>query len=703
MPLTPFTPPPGLFNDGTSYSVKGTWNTGDKIRFRGGFPEKMGGWTKATTAAFNGVCRHLVEWADLSNVRHIGAGTTSKFYVENSSGVLLDRTPLRAMTLPANPLATTNASPTLTVSHQAHGRSAGDKVLISGAADTGGFTAASLNTVHTIATTPTADTYTITMGTNATGTVAAGGGTLVKVYYRATFSVPLTSNPFTTTNGSALVTVRHDNHGAAAGDFVSFSGASAVNNITLSGEYAVTSVTDANNYVVTATTTANASGSGGGATVAAMYFLSTGQASFSYGTGWGSGGWGSGGWGAGTASGFGQSIRLWSSAPYGEDLLVNPRGGAIYHYDQSADTRLYDIRLASGATSVPVECNFLLVSPEDRRPIAFGCTDLVTGVKDPLLIRWSDDGDFVNWAPGASTAAGEIRLSIGSEIVCAARARSEILVWTENSLTSMRFMEDFIFGSSLVSPNVDIVGPNAVAVVDDAVYWMGQENFFLYNGRAQTIPCSVREYVFGDINMGQKYKICASTNRLFREIRWDYPSSTAEENDRYVIFNYAENAWYYGTMVRTAWSDAGFRTPIAAGTDGYLYAHESGLNDGSTNPPSAITAYVESAPVEIEDGSSFFFMSKAVPDVSFSGSTVASPSVDMTIKSRKYPGSATGTGNTRTGAVTKVSATVDEATQKISLRVRGRQFRVRVESDDLNVAWRLGVQRFELRPDGRKV
>jgi hypothetical protein len=633
----------------------------------------------------------------------MGVGTTSKFYVENSTGVLEDKTPFRLSALPADPLATTNGSPTLTITHVAHGRSVGDLIMLYGSNDIGGFVADNINTIHEIASVPSVDTMTVTMGSNATSTVASGGGALISVYYKDDFTVPLITDPLATTNGSTEVTVTHANHDANAGDFVKFSGASVFNNVTISGDYEVVEVVNANSFIINAATTANATGSGGGAACRVVYYMNTGASSFSYGTGWGSGGWGSGGWGEGESSGFGGAIRLWTSSQFGQNILAAPRGGPIYYYDVDTQDRMYDIRLDPDGFDVPGATNVIMVSPEDRRAICFGATDITTGVFDPLLIRWADDGSFLNFTQSDSTTAGELRLSIGSQIVTATKARSEILIWTENSLSSMRFMDELIFGISLISPNVDIVGPNAAIVVDDAVYWMGRENFFMYNGRAQSMPCSVREYVFGDINLNQTYKICASSNRLFREIRWDYPSSDSSENDRYVVFNYAENLWYFGTMERTAWSDAGFGPPIAASIDGYVYTHEIGLDDGSTNPPTAIEAYVESAPIEIEEGSRFLLLTKMVPDVSFSGSTIASPSVDLLLTGRKYPGSADTSGNTPSGTVSLVASTVDQTTEKLDLRMRARQFTMKISSNDLGVDWRLGSQRFEIRPDGRKI
>jgi hypothetical protein len=702
MSLFTFTPPPGLFNDGTTYSNKGVWSLADKVRFRGGYPEKIGGWVKLTTEVFNGVCRSLVQWVDLSGVRHIGVGTNTKYYIESSGAILADKTPLRAAPLAANPLGVTTST-TMTVTHRAHGQAVGDRVIISGAEATGGLTEAQLNTTFVIATVPDVDTYTVTLSVAGSSSVT-GGGTLVTALYSSEFSAPLANNPFETTIDSADVVVNHVNHGCNAGDFATFSGAAAVGGITISGEYSVKSVTSVDEYVITHTSAAGSSANGGGAVAMVQYYLPIGLADYTTSIGWGSGGWGVGGWGESTSSGFGNQIRLWSVANFGEDLVINPRGDAIYFYDTSVAERAYDIRLLASAASPPTAANFIIVTPEDRRIIAFGCTDPNTGVFDPLLIRWCDNEDLGNWdATDLSATAGFIRLSVGSEIVCATKSRQEILVWTEGTLSAMRFVEDLIFSLTLLSPNIDILGPNTVMTVDDSVFWMGRENFFIYNGRVQVMPCDVRQYVFGDINLDQAFKVTASSNRLFREVRWDYPSANSFENDRYVVFNYAENVWYFGTMERTAWSDAGITNyPIASSPDGYIYYHEFGWDDGSTEPTEALVAYVESSPIELEDGEHFTFVRRIIPDITFSESTAASPSVVYSITPSNWPGGARGTQDS--GTTTRTTALpVEEWTEKMDVRMRGRQFSLKVQSETkTGVKWRLGKQRFDVRPDGRK-
>lgn len=703
--LIPFRPPPGIIHDGTDYSSKGTWFDGDKIRFRGGFPERIGGWVRLTTNTFAGKCRMLVQWVDLNEVLHIGIGTHKKFYLENSTGALVDQTPLRAMVLPNNPIGTSSGSATVTITHAAHGLSTGDRVIISGATAVGGLTPSGLYTL----TVATANTYTITASSNASST-ATGGGSAVNVIYSREFFVPLGSNPFATTSGSATVTVTHNNHGAAVGDYVTFNSAAGttVNGIEIidtdspyESEYEIISIVDGNTYTITGPTTASGTGSGGG-TAYAQYQISIGEEDYTPNTGFGSGGFGSGAFGTGGSSVFstGTEPRVWSADNFGEDLILNYRGGPIYYYDTSEAVRPIDIRLRPSQSQAPANANYVMMSDEDRRVFGFGVTDQTTSAVDPLLIRWSDTESENNWAAGTSTTAGQLRLSTGSEIRCALKTKGEILVWTESSLTALRFADVFVYGQTLISPNIDIVGQNAAVAVDDMVLWMGQENFFVYNGRVQTMPCSVRQYVFSDINLQQSFKITAGSNRQFREVWWFYPSAGSTENDRYVVFNYAENQWYYGTMNRTAWSDSRDRDyPLAASTDGYLYIHEYGLDDDETG--GAVEAFIESSPIELGDGGRFMFLSRVVPDVTFDESETASPSVTYTLKPRNWPGGSYGTSQTG-GTTRTASSPVEQWTNKLDLRLRGRHFVLRVSSSGTGVKWRLGVQRFEVRPDGRR-
>ncbi len=710
--LTTFRPPPGIIHDGTDYSSKGSWYDCDKMRFRGGFPEKIGGWAKLTTVgstgSFVGICRLLFEWVDLSGVLHTAIFTNKKVYTEDSGGVLTDRTPLRPSTLPANPVATTNGDDTVTMTHTAHGLSTGDRVLVAGASATGGFTTGQLNAVHTI-TVATANTYTFDISGATASSTATGGGSAVTVLYSRDFNVPLPANPFATTNGLSTVTVTHTSHGCAVGDYVTLikSGGLTLNNLAIidatagESEYVVASVPTANTYTITVSGTANATGSGGG-TCYAEYQLAVGQESYTSASGFGSGGFGSGGFGIGGSSAYttGTQPRVWSADNFGQMLIFNPRGGAIYYYDPTLNLRPIDLRLVAGADEAPSQASYIMVSDEDRRLFAFGVTDPSTLIFDPMLVRWSDPEAAWNMSAGRDTTAGQLRLSTGSGIRCARKARGEILVWTESALVTIRFADEFVYGQNLVSPNTDIIGQNTVVSIDDSVVWIGQENFFFYDGRVQTLPCDVRQYVFSDINLTQAYKVCVGTNRQHREVWWFYPSASSSENDRYVVFNYAEKKWYYGTMNRTAWSDSKDReNPIGASTDGYVYLHEYGLDDGETGL--GVSAYIESSPIELDDGDHFLFLRRVIPDITFDESSTSGPSVTYTLRPRNWPGAAYGTSQTGTTTQT-VSGTVEQWTKKLDVRLRGRHFVLKVSSSGAGVKWRLGNQRFDVRPDGKK-
>lgn len=703
--LTEFKPPPGIVHDGTAYSARGYWNDCDKARFRGGFPERIGGWYKLTSSVFSGVCRHLIQWTDLSQIKHIGCGTNLKYYLESSEGALENITPLRSATLGSNPIAITNTSTTVVVTHASHGLATGNRVALSGATAVGNIPVAELNTTHTLTAT-TANTYSFVVTTTASSTTS-GGGTAVVVNASEDFNILLGNNPIATTNGSATVTITHTAHGAFANDYVTFDGATAINNVTIDGEYQIVTVVDANSYTIVAGTTANGTGSGGGAAVLAQYQINTGSADYSSGMGWGSGGWGAAGWGRSpTSISAADRIRLWTADTFGEDLVYCPRGGSIYYYDMGdQDTKGRPLNtLANANADTPTVASFVMVGQEAQRVFAFGCNPVGSSVQDPLLVRWSDDGIPGSFTQNDETTAGELRIPTGNAIMTAAKARGRTLVWTESSLHSIQLVEGFIYGLQLISANIDIVSPNCVAGVDEMVMWMGRENFLLYDGTVKTLPCPVRDYVFSDINIGQAWKIYASTNRIFREVWWFYPSASSQDIDRYVIYNYAENVWYYGTLARTAWNDAGILdAPIAASDDGYIYYQETGLDDGSTSPASGINAYVKSGPIQMGDGNQFSFVRRIIPDITFSSSSSSQPEVTYTLSAQNYPGGSMNTVDGSGGLVEKsASVPVEQWTEKVDVRLRGRQFMLEVSSENAGVFWRLGPQRFDVTPDGRR-
>lgn len=643
MPLQKLQFQPGINKESTSYANEGGWFDCDKVRFRSGFPEKIGGWAKIGSNSFLGTCRALHPWRTLGLDLFLGMGTSSKYYIESGQG-FYDITPLRF-------------------------------------------------------------------------TTAAGGATFAKVG-----------------NGDPTLTVADPSHGAVAGDFVTFSGAaslgSSITAAILNQEYMIDSIVDSNSYKIRARavatvdsitvdgvyvpTTVNAaagdSGNGGGSVVAA-YQVSTGLNSAVFGTGWGAGTWSRLTWGSAASLTLTDVLRIWTHDNFGEDLIINVRDGDIYFWDASAAnplttraTSLATRATALGLTGAPTVATKVLVSDLDRHVIAFGADPVGDiGTQDPLLIRFSDQKNAFDWTPTTDNSAGDLQLGSGSKIETAVETRQQILVFTDVSLYAMQFVgAPFTFGISMISENITIRGPLAVVAVDDAVYWMGKNEFYVYNGGVQKLPCTVRDYVFSNFNENQAEKCFAGLNSSFSEVWWYYPSSGSEGIDRYVVYNYVQNIWYVGNLNRTAWIDRGvFNLPIAASTDYYLYDHETGSDDGSTAPAQAISAFIESSQFDIGEGDQFSFVRRVVPDLTFRDSTAVAPVVNLTLQARNFPGGAY--LQTGASAVTR-SATVpvEQFTQDANVRLRGRSMSLKVDSSATGVAWRLGAPRIEIRPDGRR-
>ena len=639
MPLAKLQFRPGVNKENTSYSNEGGWSDSDKIRFRFGFPEKIGGWTRQSDYSFLAPCRALHSYVTLQGSLLMAVGTRFKFYI-NEGGFYYDITPIRA-------------------------------------------------------------------------TTAAGDVT------------------FGATNGSATIAVADNNHGSVTGDFVTFSGAVSLGGqitaAVLNQEYQIT-VVDENNYTIEARTvstivsitdngvlnptlvTADGSDTGnGGASVVGTYQINSGLGVVVTGTGWGSGVFGRSTWGSSSTLSTVNNVRLWGIDNFGEDLLFNARDGGIYYWDTSASDYNVDRAVAladlPGADpGTPTIAKQVIVSDTDRHIIAFGCdSQNNVGVQDPLLIRFSSQESLTEWDAEVTNTAGDLRVGSGSEIVVAVETRNQVLVFTDISLHSMQFLgPPFTFGLAQVAENITIAGPSAVTAVDDKVFWMGIGDFYVYTGQTQKLPCPVRAYIFDDINVGQIELTVCALNSTFSEVWWFYPSAGSNENDRYVIYNYVENTWAIGALTRTAWHDRGlFNTPIAASTDGYLYNHETGQNDGSTNPPSAITSYIESSQISIGSGDDFVFLSKLIPDLTFENSISTAPTVDFTLQARNFPGGAY--LQTDTSGVTQSATTpVEQFTEQTWIRLRGRSFAVKVESDTTDTQWRLGTPRVEIRPDGRR-
>lgn len=525
---------------------------------------------------------------------------------------------------------------------------------------------------------------------------------------------------FAATNGSSSITVTDSSHGAVQGDFVTFAGATSLGGLiiadVLNQEYTIDSITNANSFVITAkdtsgsTVTANGSDSGnGGSGGDASYQINVGLNTTVGGNGWGAGGF-SGinadlstfGWGEAADTGTTGNVRLWTHDNFGEDLLINPRDGGIFYWDKSDGLNSRAVALSSeaGASDVPTIGRQVMVSDIDRHIIVFGANTLGTTVQDPLLIRFGSQESLVDFTPTATNTAGDLRLSSGSEFIQAVETKQQILVFTDRSLFSMRFIgPPFTFGLQELSKNITIISSKSAIAVDESVLWMGKENFYIFNGgRAQQLPCTVRDKVFLDFNFSQSEKVCAGVNSQWSEVWWFYPSASSSENDKYVIFNYANQTWYYGTLSRTAWHDRGVRQfPIGAGSQ-YLFDHENGNDDDG----SAMTASVESSQIDIGDGYQFNFIRQLIPDITFEGSTSEeNPTVTFTLQARNGPGSPYTTNSS--GASTRTSSTpIEQFTDIVDVRLRGRAFNMKLESTNQGVSWKLGTPRVDIRPDGRR-
>jgi len=528
---------------------------------------------------------------------------------------------------------------------------------------------------------------------------------------------------FSATNGSSTITATDSSHGAVVGDYVTLSGAVTHGGLitadVLNKEYQIATVPSTNTYTITAKdtsgdeVTANSSDSGnGGSGVDGAYQINVGIDVYVPSTGWGAGTWGAGTFGSNTALSFTNQLRLWSHDNFGEDLIMNPRFGGIYYWDESSGVTNRAVALSdlSGANLTPTKALQILVSDVDRHIICFGADPISgssrTGTLDPMNIAWSDQENAAEWEPLATNTAGSFKLSAGSTIVGAVRAKQETLIWTDVSLYSMTFVgQPFTFSINLINEGVGLVSPNAMVNTPKGVYWMDRKGFYAYNGAVQEIPCSVQDYVFSDINQIQAYQIFGFVNKAFDEVGWFYCTEDATVIDRYVVFNYEENVWTIGSLSRTCWLDEGiFSDPKATTSSsdvGYLYNHETG-NDNDGSPMTNV--YIESSDFDIDPaGDDYQFISRIIPDIKFTGTGTTGSggqTVNIVLKRRNFP------GETLTTAVT---STCDSATAKIDTRVRGRQAVLRIESDDdgdsattTGVGFRVGAMRLDARPDGKR-
>ena len=620
MPLKKLQQKAGVNRENTRYTSENGYYVSDKIRFRQGTPEKIGGWQRISSTIFQGVCRSLWNWVTLGGQNLLSVGTNLKYYIE-SGGAYNDITPLR-VTPPAT----------------------------------------------------------------------------------------LANNPFSTTSGSAVVTVTDAAGGYVDGDFVTFSGATAVGGLTLNGEYQITTIgTSTTTYEITAASAASSTATGGGASVVAAYQINVGSAFAVPLVGWGAGAWGSGTWGIGSAST--NQMRIWSQANFGEDLIFAPNGGQIYIWKANTSLTTRGVLISSlvGASSVPTVQNFILISDSSRFVFAFGCNDYGSATQNPTLIRWSDQEDYLEWFPAATNQAGSLQLSHGSKIVTALQSRQEILVWTDSSLYSMQYQgPPAVWGAQLLADNISIAGPNACAIASGVTYWMGIDKFYKYDGRTQTLRCDLRQYIFQDINLEQAAQIFASTNEGFNEVWFFYCSANSFTIDKYVTYNYAEDVWAYGTMARTAWLDSALRQHPMAATYSYnIVFHEQGNDDNETGTTLPINAVIETTEFDIDDGDHFGFVWRIVPDITFRGSDTASPQVTMTLIPMQNSGSGYNSpislgGNSDATIVRTATVPIEQFTGQVYVRVRGRQMIMKVESNQLGCAWQLGSPRIDIKQDGRR-
>ena len=616
MTLQRFNFKPGIHKEGTDYSNEGHFFDASFIRFRSGFPEKVGGWTKKYISSFVGVCRKIKQWAANDGLRFIALGTTKKTYII-SGNTFIDVTPIRSTT------------------------SAGD----------------------------------------------------------ATFAA---------SDGSSTLTVTETGHGAALGDFVTFSGAATLGGLitaeVLNQEYEIASITSANAFTITAkdttgsAVTANASdsGNGGGSTVAA-YQINIGLDVAVPGGGWSSGPWGDGAWGTAAGNTLTNSLRLWSLDNFGEDLLLNARLGAIFLWDKTNTTvRAKELSTITNASNPPSEVLQIVVSTQDRHVLAIGCNPIFESNLDPMQIRWCTQENVLDWTPRTTNTAGDLKLSVGSTIVGALRGRQEVAIWTDNALYSVQFVgAPFVFKANLITDGVSLISPNAAVTANNVIFFMDRGNFYAYAGAAKVLPCTVRQYVFDDFNDIQSEQVTAFANTAFNEVGWFYPSSGSTVLDKQVVYNYAENVWSISDLARDAWDDAAASSdnPIAVKTvndAGYVYSHEVGYDDEDQ----PLTAFIETADFDIADGDHFAFVRRLLPDCKFVGGSKA-PELTYTIKTRDNAG----------GTITAESTTAVTPSSEFAManvRARARQIRVRIESTDVENGWRLGDVRLDVRTDGRR-
>lgn len=620
---------PGVNRDQTNYTNEGGWYECDKVRFRSGMPEKIGGWLKTTPEFMLGFCRQLFGWITSYADNFLACGTNKKVYIE-VGGYFYDITPLRSTV------------PTLTT--------------------------------------------------------------------------PVTDNCITTTNGSSTVTITAVGSDADVGNYVDISGAAAVGGISatiLNATHEVQTVINVNAFTIVVGAVATSGATGGGTAIDLDFEIDIGNGFTTLGYGFGTSTWGIVGWGLNSPDPVDLPQQDWWFDQFDNDLVMNIRNGAIYYWERGTGatpdvalaTRAILLEDLGGAADVPNKAMQVLVSQNDKHLLAFGCQPYAGGATDydPLLIRWASQNDPGMWTPQVTNTAGFLRVSRGSQIVRAIPTKQEILVFTEATLSSLQFTgTSDVFSLQEIGDNLSIIGPRAVTVVNNMTFWMGLEKFYVYTGRVETLPCTIRNYVFNDINLNQTDQIICGTNEGWNEVWWMYPSSQSNFNDRYVIYNHLERIWYYGTIERAAWLDSPLRDyPQAVYADSttgvsYLYDHENGTNDDAL----PMTAYIQSSDFDLMEGDQFVLTRRMIPDVNFEGSTATNPEANFIIRPRNFPGSTFYSNASNTQRV--IQTTVNQFTEQVFVRARARQIAFKIESTGLDTQWQLGSPRLDMRPDGKR-
>jgi hypothetical protein len=707
MPLQKLKYRPGINRESTTLANEGGWFQCDKIRFRSGYPEKIGGWTGfANFNTYKGVARSLWNWVTLTSFNLLGIGTNLKFYIEDG-GAYNDITPIRySSTIASNAFRTARSTLTTTINPTA------TSIVV------GSTTDFAFLEVGTILIDSEKIRFDGVVGSTLTNCIRGYDGTTAVAH-----TAGATVSCFT-------VYVNDPGCGVQTDDFVTISAVTTppatVNGIpiaSIEGNFQMIQIAPST-YVFDALSVAT---SGGVATNGASfaYEITTGKDIYTIGTGWGAGPWSRGGWGSGFTTGIGQQLRIWSQANFGQILLFVPRGGALYAWDPGTSSQpAYTTRgIQVTGANVPITINTILVSDATRITICFGCNDYGSVTLDPLLIRWSDAENYLSWTPAITNQAGSYRLSHGSQIISALQTRQEIIVWTDTAVYSMQYSgQPFIWNFNILADNTSVAGPNVTVTVNGVTYWMGTDKFYTYSGRVDTLPCSLRQYVFDDINLNQAFQFFGSTNEAYNEIWWFYCSSNSTVVDRYIIYNHLDRVWYYGNLQRSAWIDSPLRaSPMAATYINTMVYQESSNDDNSTPTPQPIYAYCLTSDFDIGEGHNLGFVWRIVPDVTFDGSITqvgTFPSVNFTVYPRANPGAYYGNdqnnippgGNTDSPEVATNQSysgifstyVVQQFTQQIYTRVRGRQMAFQISSDGLGTAWQLGTPRLDVRPDGRR-